>query len=88
MARNRVPNHPQRLVDGDGRESAVDPAEDADRQAFLSTSPAGRRARRLTVMVAVLSSVGFVAAVPLAPVQLAKIPAFIPSYESALGIID
>ena len=66
----------------------MDPAEDADRQAFLSTSPAGRRARRLTVMVAVLSSVGFVAAVPLAPVQLAKIPAFIPSYESALVIID
>jgi signal transduction histidine kinase len=60
----------------------------AGRQVFLSTLPAGRRERRLTLWVLALSTVAFLAAIPFAQVQLPAIAAFIPSYESALVIID
>jgi len=59
-----------------------------ERQVFLSTLPAGPRERRLTLLLAALSSIGFVAAIPFAQTPLPKIPAFIPGYESALVLID
>jgi len=54
----------------------------------LSTLPAGPAERRLTGTVVVLSIIVFVAAVPFARQPLARIPAFIPSYESALVVND
>lgn len=70
-------------------EGATETAEEgARRPVFLSTMPAQRRERHLALMVVALSTVGFVAALPFAQVQLPKIPAFIPSYESALVVID
>jgi signal transduction histidine kinase/CheY-like chemotaxis protein len=56
--------------------------------ALLSTLPISRRERRLALIVVLISVLGFVAAVPFARLPLPKSVAFIPSYESALVIID
>src|SRR5713226_468742 len=58
------------------------------RSAFLSTVVAGRDERRLALVVVLLSALGFAAALPFVRVPLAKVPAFIPSFESALLIND
>ncbi len=56
--------------------------------AFLSTVVAGRDERRLALVVVLISALGFAAALPFVRVPLAKVPAFIPSFESALLIND
>lgn len=60
----------------------------AEQQVFLSTIPAGPRQRRLAYGVVMLSVVIFVVAAPFAKVQLQRVWAFIPAYESALVICD
>ena len=59
-----------------------------ERSVFLSTLPAGRRARRLALAVVLASVTVFLAAVPFAKLPLAQIGAFIPIYESALVVND
>jgi signal transduction histidine kinase/ActR/RegA family two-component response regulator len=63
-------------------------AEPTYRQEFLSTVIAGRGDRRLAWGVLALSALGFAAGIPFAKVPLARIDAFIPTYEAALLLID
>ena len=58
------------------------------RPAFLSTLPAGRRERRIALIVVVVSVLIFAALAPFARVQLAPVWAFIPAYQSALAVND
>jgi signal transduction histidine kinase len=62
--------------------------EIGSRQVSLATLRAGRRERHMAWAVVIASALGFVAAIPFVRLPLAKIPAFIPSYESALAIND
>ncbi len=55
---------------------------------FLAMAPAGRRERRIALSIAAASLLLFLATVPFARVPLARMPAFIPSYEAALFFID
>jgi len=83
---------------GPGQASAVSTLQaragfpDDDRSqppiALLSTMPVGRGERRLALAVVLISVLGFAAAAPFARLPLPKSNAFIPSYESALVIID
>lgn len=59
-----------------------------DSRVFLSTLPPGRRERRLAVAVVLLTAIAFIAVVPFAKVQLARVWAFIPVYESAIVVCD
>lgn len=59
-----------------------------EQQVFLSTIAAGPRQRRLAYGVVALSVLIFLAAVPFAKLQLPRVWAFIPAYESALVICD
>lgn len=59
-----------------------------DSRVFLSTLPPGRRERRLAIAVVLLTAVAFVSAVPFATIQLPRIWAFIPVYESAAVVCD
>lgn len=59
-----------------------------DRRIFLSTLPAGRRARHLALAVVLVSVAIFIAVAPFAKMPLAPVWAFIPTYESALVIND
>ena len=52
----------------------------------LTTMRAGKRERHLAFAVIVLSTLVFAAVAPFARVPLAKMPVFIPVYESALMI--
>ncbi len=54
---------------------------------LLSLSP-GRRTYRMARAVALLSLLVFISVVPFAKVQLAKLPSFVPTYESALILND
>ncbi len=72
--------------EADRRNAATGECE--SRSAFLSTVVAGRDERRLALVVVLLSALGFAAALPFVRVPLAKVPAFIPSFESALLIND
>ena len=54
---------------------------------LLSLSP-GRRTYLTAQAVALLSLVVFISALPFAKVQLAQLPSFIPTYESALILND
>src|SRR6185503_512139 len=68
---------------------AGDPGERGQSSiALLSTMSISWRQRRLALIVVLISVLGFVAAVPFARLPLPKSVAFIPSYESALVIID
>jgi hypothetical protein len=67
---------------------AGDAGEIDSRQVSLSTLRAGGRERRVAGAVVIISALAFVAAIPFVRVPLAKVPAFIPSYESALAIND
>ena len=60
----------------------------AERQLVLSMLPAGRGERRFAVAIVALSFAILFAAAPFADVPLAKLPAFIPCYESALILND
>src|SRR5215470_8622613 len=55
---------------------------------FLSTMPAGRLQRRLALAVVLIATVLFAASAPFAKVQLQRVDAFIPSYETAVVIFD
>jgi two-component system sensor histidine kinase/response regulator len=57
-------------------------------RAFLSTAPAGHGDRRMAIGVALASFVGFATTVPFARLPLPAVWAFIPSYESAIAVID
>ena len=59
-----------------------------DRNIFLSTLPATSRDRTTGLIVVGISSVFFACAVPFAGVPLARVPAFVASYQSALAIND
>jgi len=66
--------------------AVMDDNEHAD--GFLSTAPVRPADRRLAVAVIAISAVIFVCAAPFAGTPLPKVPAFIPSYESAFAIND
>jgi signal transduction histidine kinase/ActR/RegA family two-component response regulator len=53
---------------------------------FLSTLPAGQAERRVALAVALISFAILAAAAPFAKVQLPKLDAFIPIYQSALTL--
>lgn len=55
---------------------------------FLSTLRAGRRERRLAIAVVLLTAVAFLLAAPFAKIQLPRVWAFIPVYESAVVVCD
>jgi signal transduction histidine kinase/CheY-like chemotaxis protein len=55
---------------------------------FLATWPAGPSERRRAAVVLIVSALLFAAALPLAKLQLPKVWAFIPAYESALVVND
>jgi diguanylate cyclase (GGDEF)-like protein len=59
-----------------------------ERRLFLSTGLAGRREVWFALAAVLVSGLVFLAALPLATIQLTAIPAFIPAYESALVICD
>jgi len=58
------------------------------RRLFLSTALASHREKRLALAVAAIALVAFLAIVPFVRLPLARMPAFIPSYEAALFFID
>src|SRR5580698_6395614 len=60
----------------------------AQRQAFLSTEVARPGEKRLAWAVVAVSLVAFAFGLPFVRMPLARIPAFIPSYEAALWIND
>ena len=55
---------------------------------FLSTMPATRSQRRLALAVVLIATVLFLVSAPSAKVQLQKVDAFIPFYETAIVIFD
>jgi diguanylate cyclase (GGDEF)-like protein len=63
----------------------LDPAQED--QVFLSTMPAGREQRRHALVVVVVATVVFLAAVPFVKMPLPSSPAFISIHESALLVI-
>jgi PAS domain S-box-containing protein len=71
---------------GAPRTDPAGPSKEAG--APLSTAPASSPDRRLAIAVVVASAVVFVATIPFVRVPLARVPAFIPSYESALILND
>jgi len=58
------------------------------RRLFLSTALATRREKRVALAIAAIALVAFLVTVPFVRLPLAKMPAFIPSYEAALFFID
>jgi len=58
------------------------------RRLFLSTALATQREKRVALAIAAIALVAFLAMVPFVRLPLAKMPAFIPSYEAALFFID
>ncbi|HLI98878.1 MAG TPA: PAS domain S-box protein [Bradyrhizobium sp.] len=59
-----------------------------DRSIFLSTLPATRRDRKIATGVVCVSAIFFACTLPFARLPLPQIPAFVASYQSALGIND
>jgi len=55
---------------------------------LLSTALATRQEKRIALGIAIAALAAFLAAVPFARVPLVKMPAFIPTYEGALFLID
>jgi diguanylate cyclase (GGDEF)-like protein len=55
---------------------------------FLSTMPVGPGQRRLALAVAAVATVLFLASAPFAKIQLERVDAFIPAYETALITFD
>jgi two-component system, NarL family, sensor histidine kinase UhpB len=55
---------------------------------FLSTMPATRSQRRLALAVVLIATVLFLASAPFAKMQLERVDAFIPFYETAIVIFD
>jgi hypothetical protein len=59
-----------------------------ERRLFLVTALASRRQIQLAAVIAAIAFLAFAVALPFVRVPLAKMPAFIPSYEAALFFID
>jgi hypothetical protein len=59
-----------------------------EREVFFSMRPAASRDRRLALIVIILSALIFAALAPFARVQLAAVPLFVASYQSAFTIND
>jgi diguanylate cyclase (GGDEF)-like protein len=55
---------------------------------FLSTMPVTRSQRRLALAVVLSATILFLASAPFAKVQLERVDAFIPVYETAVSIFD
>src|SRR6478752_6951940 len=55
---------------------------------FLSTMPVTRSQRRLALAVVLVVTILFLASAPFAKVQLERVDAFIPVYETAVIIFD
>jgi two-component system, NarL family, sensor histidine kinase UhpB len=55
---------------------------------FLSTMPVTRSQRRLALVVVSTATVLFLVSAPFAKVQLQRVDAFIPFYETAIVIFD
>jgi len=55
---------------------------------FLSTMPASRSQRRLALAIVLIATILFLASAPFAKVQLQRVDAFIPVYETAVVIFD
>jgi diguanylate cyclase (GGDEF)-like protein len=55
---------------------------------FLSTMPASRSQRRLALAVVLIATILFAVSAPFAKVQLQRVDAFIPVYETAVIIFD
>jgi hypothetical protein len=55
---------------------------------FLTTALATPGQKRVAIVIAVLTALLFVAAIPVVRMPLAQMPVFIPSYEAALFFID
>ncbi len=55
---------------------------------LLATAPATDGERKIAVVIAVLSLLLFAGLLPFVRVPLARLPAFIPSYEAALFFVD
>src|SRR5215470_2615499 len=60
----------------------------SDSNVFLSTRPASSRDRRIALVVVAISAALFACAAPFARTPLAPVPAFVASYQSALGVND
>ncbi|MGZ5795175.1 MAG: MASE4 domain-containing protein [Croceibacterium sp.] len=73
---------------GGMRARPVDMGSTDQRRLLLVNALATRRQKQLAGVIAATASLAFVATVPFARVPLAKMPAFIPSYQSALFFID
>ena len=58
------------------------------RRRFLATAVATKTEQMIALAIAGAGFLAFVAAVPFVRVPLARLPAFIPSYEAALFLID
>ncbi len=61
---------------------------DADKRAFVASAPAGPVQKRLALSVVIISALIFLSLLPFVRTPLAKMPAFIASYEAALAVID
>ena len=59
-----------------------------DSRVFLSTLPPGRRERRLAIVVVLMTAITFISTAPFAKIQLPRVWAFIPVYESAVVVCD
>src|SRR6185312_9856756 len=59
-----------------------------ERGAFISTAPASLGSWQIAIGVAAISVFVFMLAIPFVRTPLARVPAFIPAYQSALAIID
>src|SRR5206468_884881 len=76
-------------IQRDGDRPQPRPAGDAGANtSFLATAGATAQERSFALIVVALSALLFVAAIPFAKVKLGAVPAFIPTYESALVITD
>ena len=80
LAESVGPADHQRAEGGTSRDGGSNADE------FLSRLPAGRVERRLALAVVSISVLVFAVAAPFAQVPLARIDAFIPTYQSATAI--
>jgi PAS domain S-box-containing protein len=79
--------NPVGTLSAGAREADMQTAND-DRSMFLSTAPATRRDRVAALAVVAVASIAFAITAPFASVKLARVPAFIASYQSALAMND
>ena len=77
------------MTGGKERQHPMDDIGGADRRRrFLATAVATQAEQRIALVIAVAAVLGFAVIIPFVRVPLARMPAFIPSYEAALFLID